>query len=200
MSNDTLQINHQLLEQLQQDPRYAYSVDEQKPSLLSELFKQFGHWFARNIDSGDTLLRPITYSICTLAVMVFIWWFVRSGWAHRLFGKRQKAVAIDMEEAEQHIHEVDFDSELRRAVGQGDYARAIRLLYLQTLKRLSDAGHIDWQPQKTPTQYTLEVGSTEFRQLTYHFMCIRYGGFEADEQLYQDMLALQALVEKGGEA
>ena len=42
MSNDTLQINHQLLEQLQQDPRYAYSVDEQKPSLLSELFKQFG--------------------------------------------------------------------------------------------------------------------------------------------------------------
>ena len=39
-----------------------------------------------------------------------------------------------------------------------------------------------------------------FLQLTNHFVRIRYGGFEADEQLFLTMEALQAETGKGGEA
>ena len=38
-----------------------------------------------------------------------------------------------------------------------DYREAVRLLYLQTLKQLSDGKRIDWQLYKTPTQYIYEV-------------------------------------------
>lgn len=198
MTPDTLQIDQQLLEQLQQDPRYAYTIEEEKPSLLSEWLHKLGEWLSLHLDGGSFPLRPIIYSLCTLAVIAFIWWLVRSGMMNKLFRRNPEAKPVDMEEAEQDIHHVDFDAELERALALGDYTRAVRLLYLQTLKQLSNTGHIDWQPQKTPTQYTFEIGSSEFRQLTNHFMRIRYGGFEADEQLYLTMKALQDKVEKGG--
>ena len=74
----------------------------------------------------------------------------------------------------------------------------MRLLYLQTLKRLDEEGRIDWQLYKTPTQYIYEVKSPAFRQLTHHFLRVRYGNFEADETLFRTMRSLQDEVQKGG--
>ena len=76
--------------------------------------------------------------------------------------------------------------------------KAVRLLYLQTLKRLSDEKRIDWQPYKTPTQYINEVRIPVFRQLTNHFLRVRYGNFEATEELFNSMKSLQEEIGKGG--
>lgn len=73
-----------------------------------------------------------------------------------------------------------------------------RLLYLQTLKQLSDEKRIDWQLYKTPTQYVYEVRMPAFRQLTNHFLRVRYGNFEATEALFHVMQSLQEEVKKGG--
>ena len=80
----------------------------------------------------------------------------------------------------------------------------MRLLYLQTLKQLSDANHIDWQPSKTPSQYVREYGNKAFAELSSHFVRVRYGNFEATEELFQEMKELQRSIvqspeEKGGE-
>ena len=53
--------------------------------------------------------------------------------------------------------------------------------FLQTLKALSDNAQIDWQPYKTPTQYTKEVTTSDFRTFTNHFLRVRYGNFEATQ-------------------
>ena len=79
-----------------------------------------------------------------------------------------------------------------------DYREAVRLLYLQTLKQLSDEKRIDWQLYKTPTQYVYEVRMPAFRQLTNHFLRVRYGNFEATEALFHVMRSLQEEVKKGG--
>lgn len=81
---------------------------------------------------------------------------------------------------------------------RSDYREAVRLLYLQTLKRLSDEKRIDWQPYKTPTQYINEVRIPVFRQLTNHFLRVRYGNFEATEELFNSMKSLQEEIGKGG--
>lgn len=74
------------------------------------------------------------------------------------------------------------------------------MLYLQTLKQLSDGKRIDWQLYKTPTQYIYEVRLPAFRQMTSHFLRVRYGNFEATETLFHAMRDLQKEVEKGGAA
>ena len=200
MLADTLQTDQQLLQQLQQDPRYAYAIEEQKPSLMDEFLKWIGERLDAHLDANISFYRPVFYSLCTLAVIILVWWLVRSGVLQRLFGILLKEDVSIEEEAEENIHVIDFEAEIARARSTGDYTRASRLLYLQTLKQLSDAHRIDWQPQKTPAQYTREVSGRAFLQLTNHFVRIRYGGFEADEQLFLTMEALQAETGKGGEA
>lgn len=69
---------------------------------------------------------------------------------------------------------------------------------MQTLKQLSDEKRIDWQLYKTPTQYVYEVRMPAFRQLTNHFLRVRYGNFEATEALFHVMQSLQEEVKKGG--
>ena len=65
---------------------------------------------------------------------------------------------LPYEVGEDTIYGVDFSGGIADALSRSDYREAVRLLYLQTLKRLSDEKRIDWQPYKTPTQYINEEG------------------------------------------
>ena len=81
---------------------------------------------------------------------------------------------------EDNIYGIDFPSTIDQALKVGNYREAVRLVYLQTLRHLSDAGKIDWQPAKTPSQYLNEYTGRPFHHLTTTFVLIRYGGYDAD--------------------
>ena len=91
------------------------------------------------------------------------------------------------EEMEDTIYGIDFDAIISQAVGREDYREAIRMIYLRTLKALSDSQQIDWQPFKTPSQYVREFDAAAFRTLTSHFLRVRYGYFEATRQLCDEV-------------
>ena len=76
-----------------------------------------------------------------------------------------------------------------------NYREAARLIYLQKLRELSDANRIEWRLYKTPTQYTREETSDNFRKLTNHFLRIRYGNFNATEALCKEMVRLAEGIE-----
>lgn len=81
---------------------------------------------------------------------------------------------------EDNIYGIDFPSTIDQALKVGNYREAVRLVYLQTLRHLSDAGKIDWQLAKTPSQYLNEYTAQPFHHLTTTFVRIRYGGYDAD--------------------
>ena len=91
------------------------------------------------------------------------------------------------EEMEDTIYGIDFDAIISQAVGHEDYREAIRMVYLRTLKALSDSQQIDWQPFKTPSQYVREFDAAAFHTLTTHFLRVRYGYFAATRQLYDEV-------------
>jgi hypothetical protein len=97
-------------------------------------------------------------------------------------------------EAEENIYGIDFNAVIHQAVANGDYCQAVRYVYLQTLRHLSDQSLIDWMPQKTPTQYVIEYNKDDFRQLTNLFLRVRYGNFEATPAMYDDVLQLQSSI------
>ena len=78
------------------------------------------------------------------------------------------------------------------------YAAEPLLLNVEMCDFIHDAERIDWQLYKTPTQYIYEVRLPAFRQMTNHFLRVRYGNFEATEELFREMQALQEEIEKGG--
>ena len=89
----------------------------------------------------------------------------------------------------ENIHEIDYQKELARLVADGKYRLAVRLLYLQTLKKLSDKDIIDWKLEKTNYNYLMEINEptikAEFGQLTHQFDYIWYGDFPVDKLQFE---------------
>lgn len=113
-----------------------------------------------------------------------------------LFGRNKRnEQAYDV--TEDTIYGIDFPQSIAAALERGDYNEAARLIYLHTLKGLSDTGRIVWQPFKTPTQYTYEVKRDDFSRLTALFIRVRYGNFAADEAVCEEMQTLRAAIMKG---
>ncbi len=159
---------------------------------------QLGRWLERvfNTQGASDYSEIILGSIAVIILLLLLWVVCRKRLG--LFVRTPKRFSSRAAE-EDTIYGVDFPKRIANALSHDDYKEASRLLYLQTLKRLTDSGRIDWQPYKTPTQYNYEVRTPAFRELTAYFLRVRYGNFEADEALFSRMRTLQETVEKGGE-
>ena len=86
---------------------------------------------------------------------------------------------------------IDFPAEIERAVAQADYRKAIRLLYLYSLRLLSDTKDIEWHPSKTNYDYMIELRQekdrNQFQAILYYFEYVWYGDFHAEKIHYDSM-------------
>ena len=185
----------------QHDSRFDYDRElvGGSQNLLEWLTSVISEWIEETfdvlVDNG-----VVYYSLIALGVLLvlFIAWLV---WKKnpKLF-MRKEDESLDYDVQEDTIYGVDFDADISDALSRQDYRQAVRLLYLQTLKQLSDAGRIDWQPSKTPSQYVREYGHQAFAELSSHFVRVRYGNFEATKELFEEMMRLKGSCFGGAES
>ena len=193
---DTLVCDTAQLARWQSDPVYNYNRELIAPeiNLFEWINKQFGEFLREIFGSrfADEYSELILVCIAVV-ILLLVSWFVYKKRPELFMRSGKRTLPYTVEE--DTIYGVDFPEGINEALSQRNYREAVRLLYLQTLKQLSDAGRIEWQP---PTQYLYEVRLPAFRQLTNHFLQVRYGNFEATEELFRTMRALQEEIEKGG--
>ncbi len=204
---DTLKVDPAILDNWRDDSLYDYSreltqsdfsvwgwLEEHLNELLSSIF---GSSFYSKYGAEIWITIGVVLTLMIVGIIIY--------YRPSLFYNRKTDQLPDTG-IEDNIYGFDFNVEIRKAFERKDYRQAVRMVYLQTLRTLSDEALIDWQPFKTPTQYTYEVSSGTFRELTNHFLRVRYGDFPADEELGREMQRLQQLVlqesglAKGGEA
>ena len=202
MASDTLHIDSAQIAVWQNDGRFDYDreIVGGSENLLEWLASVISRWlndiFNTALDSDMVYYTLVVVGVVVVAVLGWLLWKRRS----KLFYGKNNDEALDYEMVEDTIYGVDFDADLRVALAKEDYRQAIRLVYLQTLLHLQEAGKIDWQPSKTPTQYMRQVNQPAFSQLTNLFVQVRYGNFGASEDLFKQVKTLQeAVIEKGGE-
>lgn len=195
---DTLVYDTAQIAAWQSDAAYAYNRELAAPEvnlmewIVREIDEVLNKLFGIRVVQEYSELFWITVSLLIMGLVVWFVYkkhpmlFVRSGKGHTPYIVEEDS-----------IYGVDFEQRIGQALSRADYREAVRLLYLQTLKWLSDAGRIDWQPYKTPTQYLYEVRLPAFRQLTNHFLRVRYGNFEATETLFRDMRVWQEELKRG---
>lgn len=102
---------------------------------------------------------------------------------------RKRAASIAFEDLAEDIEGMDFDTLIAEATAARAYRRAVRLLYLKTLKALTTENLIDWQRDKTNHEYIDELQRPDLRaafaELTYLFEYIWYGDFSVDEHGFE---------------
>ena len=142
-------------------------------------------------------LGPVFWIIVVVLILALVaWWVMRHHDWHR---KKTAEEEDDEDDVVDDIYEVDdYVGPIDEAVARGDWAEAVRLVYLSTLRHLDDNGRIHWEKYKTPRDYVSEADSESLRLLTLHYLLVRFGHYPADESLYRETLRLREEVEKGG--
>lgn len=133
-------------------------------------------------ESGRTSFKTI---LILLAVAVLVFFILKlSGMTKSgLFG-RKSGDGLDYTTSEEDIHTINFDDSIQEAINNGNLRLAVRLLYLQSLKKLTDIGLINWQINKTNIAYVQELSGSSyqpaFSNLTLQFESNWYGDVPID--------------------
>ena len=183
------------LQQLEEDNALVYPVAAAEEGWWAR-FKQW--FFAKLYDllgnSARSGLLDILFYLFCLGAGIFIILRLLDIDLSSLVQRRAVVAPINVGEGiAENIHAMDFDKELALARQQRDYQRAIRLLYLASLKRLADAGLVRWEAGKTNGQYQRELKAAalkeHFASLGHYFEYAWYGEFPVNELLYEQAAA-----------
>jgi hypothetical protein len=106
------------------------------------------------------------------------------------FSRSRKNISSDIEIVEEE-NANDPDPLLRNAIKAGNYRLAVRYLYLQSLKRLSEKKFIEINTNKTNYEYVTEIRrhkfANEFASLTLQYEYVWYGEYPVDKRLFEQI-------------
>ncbi len=128
--------------------------------------------------------------LAILAAAAIVYIVFRGNWIRIFSRKRFSSKAREYSVFEENIHELNFADEIEAAIQAGNLRKATRLFYLRTLKELSDAGQLEWQINKTNSDYLQEIRNPVLRR-DFAFLCtafeyIWYGEFQPSDALYEE--------------
>ena len=182
-------FNKEALETYAEQKEFQY--DDAATRDLS-LWDRFWMLFWRMINDlfRGAASNPLSkYFFIGIGVAILLYIVIKIIGSENIFSKKSKETILPYDILNENIHEIDYETEIQKLIEQGKYRLAVRLLYLRTLKKLSDAEIIHWQPEKTNYNYLTEISKpeikNEFGNLTHQFDYIWYGDFPIDEQKFE---------------
>ncbi|MEO7988324.1 MAG: hypothetical protein ABI663_02220 [Chryseolinea sp.] len=183
------QFDKAKVEKLKNDDELTYSLDKATVSL----WDRFWRWVGRALSDLFTETRDaswgrfVVYAGMTVLLMYVIFRLLKID-ALKMFYGRADSSSIKYTVLEENIHEMNFEKLIEEAKSSNDYRLAIRLIFLYSLKMLSDKHHIYWEPGKTNHDYLNEVQTKELksglRELNYYFEYAWYGNFTVNASLF----------------
>lgn len=142
---------------------------------------------AKAADITDLVLK-IFYVVIFILVVFFIVKAVLNKEGKWVFGKSSEKSIIPVTDIESNIHEADFKSLIASAEKDNNYRLAIRYYYLWLLKQLSQKGVIEYDVEKTNSDYYYEITSKNikdgFSYTSYLYNYIWYGEFDIDQNQF----------------
>ncbi|GAB2551406.1 DUF4129 domain-containing protein [Spirosoma aerophilum] len=176
---------------LQTDRDYQYSRDAPPPeNPLARLWQ----WLLRKIGeflASESYQNVWQYVLLVAIAGVAIYLLMKAEVLDFLFPKKAESAGLAYENLDENIHELDFQTAIDEAVGLRNFRLAVRLLYLQTLKHLTDTGRIQYKPEKTNRQYVSELANSslrpDFERLTSQFEFVWYGDFPVDDAQFANL-------------
>ena len=176
-----------------------FNYDEIKPqeSLWTKIKRRFSKIWESIFGSPRDTISGLQYGLQILAVLViaialfFIIKFLMNKDGNFFWSKKNKKVNIESGLLHENIHEINFPNTIAELEKKIDYRSAIRYQFLFALKKMSDQKLIQWNPDKTNTDYIEEVKDASqrksYQELSYIFENVWYGEQKIDAELYEKL-------------
>jgi len=202
---DTLNYDTSSIEQKTfEDLKERYSGEEfiyQRTIKTDGWWTRFKRWlseFFKSIfdikDAGqaskvtDYMINIAAVIICLL-VIYFIYKAIINKEGQWVFGKSSDKHIIPVTSVEHNLEETNFEALIASAEENINYRIAIRYYYLWLLKQLNETEIIEYDVEKTNSDYQYEIKDDNLRErfayTSYLYNYIWYGEFNVDDKQYQ---------------
>lgn len=193
-------ITKEAIEKYVNDDAFNYNIKVNKNSYYTKLKRWFLNlvnkisvWlFGTGVAVGflATVLSTLPYILLAVLLFLLIRFFLKVNSRNLIYGEQNKPV-IAFTDEEQIIKNEDINALIAEALKQNNYRLAIRYYYLLSLKKLTEANIIDWQPQKTNEDYKKEITQnktqTQFNKITTIYDYVWYGEFDVDALKFEKL-------------
>ncbi|RNC80227.1 MAG: DUF4129 domain-containing protein [Winogradskyella sp.] len=136
------------------------------------------------------VFRILPYILLAVLIYLLVRFFLKVN-SNAIMGNTQGKGEVIYSEEEQIIKNEDVNALIKEAVRQKNFRLAIRYYYLLSLKYLTEAKSIEWQPQKTNEDYIKELKSTDlrfdFENITKIYDYVWYGEFAVNEVRFESL-------------
>ena len=182
--------------------RYSDGVFQYEPRVKQySQWEQFKQWVidwlerifkAKDENAASRWFDHLINIISVLLIIIVVYFIVKAilnnegSW---IFGRSSKEEIINHINVEEKIHQADFQELIRSSKTKKDYRLTIRYYYLWVLRTLSDRKIVNWDINKTNSDYQYEIRDLELRKQLgfncYLYDYIWYGEFDLDEQSFR---------------
>ena len=172
------------------DPEFDYTEEAPKISMWGRFLKWLQSKLGQNGEQSQTLGKILGYGLAILFIGLLVLQLLKVPIQGLWLRKASSLNSLDILGEDTDIQEWDFEEKIAASEAAGDYRRALRLLFLESLKVLSAGERITWNPHKTNLDYEKELKGgpyqNSFHRLRRVYEFVWYGDFTLSEQQYQE--------------
>jgi hypothetical protein len=162
-------------------------------SLLAALRSDKDFWYANYYSERkeNKFLKTLFWIIVIGGFAAFLIWYL-AGSNIGLFRKAPRRIATEDEEiVTDNIFLINYRREIDKAVANANYRLAVRLMYLQLQKKLSEKNIIHYRHELTNFDYQLQLSTTawlhDFQRVTRNYEYSWYGQFDVPAHLFENI-------------
>jgi hypothetical protein len=136
-------------------------------------------------------LKPLMWTLIIGSFIAILIWYLSIS-NIKLFSKAPKKLASEAaQDFAEDIFSVDYDFEIQKAVNEQNFRLAVRLLFLQNLKMLSRKNMIQYETDRTNSDYLRQLFNSayykDFFKLTRNFEYTWYGQMPVQADVFNVM-------------
>ena len=142
---------------------------------------------------GGAAFRMISYLVIIGIAILILYLVARNVSFTRKF-KKETVITDEADGIVDDIQNLNTQTLLQQALAQGNYRLAVRLYYLELLKKLNETGIITWKKDKTNRDYLSEIFSRNYhyddvRKLTLAYELVWYGERSLTRESFQRLIS-----------
>ncbi len=131
--------------------KHNYTKDpENENNPISKLFLRFLRSLESSLGSeaANSILNIIVYSIMAIGVIALVYFLAKTQYGG-IISQNEEFDNLESTLISTSSSEEEIDQLIQSAEGEGRFRDAIRFRYIKSLKKLTENGHINWNPEMT---------------------------------------------------
>lgn len=185
-------LDKKALRNFSEEKDFQYINTKEPAKSIWERFWSWVWWKFSQLMSTRSGRAKVWTVVIIIALALIIFFALRvTGYSKQGIFSRSEGGSIPYYNSGDDINNISFDEAISFAINKGNFRLALRLLYLQSLKLLSDKGYIEWQMNKTNSDYVYEVADKPwfrvFKSLTRKFESTWYGEMNIGKEDFEGL-------------